>query len=133
MPKPQIRKLIDKYARPITKIIDEKKQKTISIIPKKPKLEESNLSEHFTQIFPNLDDIEKVDHQIFKQTVEKLTETLSKINEGDTPFEFEFFIGWKNEKFGDYIRGIGPSTENIEFLDFLQSDIYKKIMIDNKL
>ena len=58
---------------------------------------------------------------------------MSKIGEDGTPFEFELFTGRKNEKFDDYIRGIGPSTENIEFLEFLQSDICKKIMIDNKL
>ena len=44
IPKPQIAPLIAWYARPITKIIDDKKN-AISIIPKKSKLEEANLSE----------------------------------------------------------------------------------------
>ena len=88
----------------------------------KPELEEANLSEQLTQIFPNLDEIKEEEDQTFKETVENLTETLSKIDEEDTPFEFEFFTGRKNKKFDDYIRGIGPSTESIEFWDFLQSD-----------
>ena len=132
IPKPQIAPLIAWYARPITKIIDDKKN-AISIIPKKSKLEEANLSEQLTQIFPNLDEIKEEEDQTFKETVENLTETLGKISEQDTPFEFEFFAGGKNEKLDDYIRGVGPSTENIEFLDFLQSDFCKKIMIYNKL
>ena len=131
--KPQILPLIDKYARPISEVIDgkkKKKKKTMSIIPKTPKLEESNLSEQLTQILPNLDDIKKEDDYTFKETVQNLTETLCKIGEDDATFEFEFFIGRKNEKCVDYIRGIGPSTGNIEFL---QSNICKKIMIDNRL
>ena len=43
IPKPQIAPLIDQYARPILKMPDDKKN-TISIIPKKSKLEEAILS-----------------------------------------------------------------------------------------
>ena len=95
-PKPQIAPLIDK-------------KNAINIIPKKTHLEEANLSEQLTQIFHNLDDIKDEGDQTFKETVENLTETLSKISEDDTSFEFEFFTGGRNEKFDEYIRGFGPS------------------------
>ena len=110
-----------------------KKKNTISIIPKNPKLGEANLREQLTHIFPSLDEMKEEQDQTFKETVENLTETLSKIGEEDTPFESEFFTGRKNKKFDVYIRGIGPSTKDTELLDFLQSDLCKEIMIDNKL
>ena len=62
-----------------------------------------------------------------------LTEISSRMGEDDTPFEFEFFIGRKNKKFDDIIRGIGPSSNNLDFLDFLQSDQCKQILVNNKL
>ena len=62
-----------------------------------------------------------------------LTEILTRIGEGDTPFEFEYFTGEKNKKFDDIICGIGPSSDNFEFLDFLQSDQCKQILVSIKL
>ena len=44
-----------------------------------------------------------------------------------------FFTGEKNKKFDDIIRGIGPSSNNLDFLDFLQSDQFKQILVNNKL
>ena len=69
------------------------------------------------------------------EDVNDLTEILSRIGEDDTPFEFEFdfFTGEKSKKFDDIIRGIGPSRNNLEFLDFLQSDQCKQILVSNKL
>ena len=49
------------------------------------------------------------------------------------PFEFEFFHGGQNEKFSEIIRSLAPTTGNLEFLDFLQSDVCRKISKDNKL
>ena len=74
-----------------------KKKNTISIIPKKPKLGEANLREQLTHIFPSLDEMKEEQDQTFKETVENLSETLSKIGEEDTPFESEFFTGRKNK------------------------------------
>ena len=62
-----------------------------------------------------------------------LTEILTRIGEDDTPFEFEYFTGEKNKKFDDIICGIGPSSDNFEFLDFLQSDQCKQILVSIKL
>ena len=44
-----------------------------------------------------------------------------------------FFTGEKNKKFDDIIQVIGPSSNNLDFLDFLQSDQCKQILINNKL
>ena len=54
-----------------------------------------------------------------EEEVKNLTEVLSKIDEDETPFEFEFFSGRKNETFYDICRGLGLSSNNLEFLDFL--------------
>ena len=37
------------------------------------------------------------------------------------------------KKLDDIIRSIGPSSNNLEFLDFLQSDQCKQILVSNKL
>ena len=39
----------------------------------------------------------------------------------------------KTQKFDDIIRGIGPSSDTLEFLDFLQYDQYKQILVSNEL
>ena len=75
----------------------------------------------------------KQDDEKYEEEVKNLTEILSKIGEDETPFEFEFFSGRKNEKFYDICRGLGLSSNNLEFLDFLQSDGCKKIFVLNKL
>ena len=43
-----------------------------------------------------------------------------------------FFTGGKNKKFDDIIGGIGPSSNNLDFLDFVQSDQCKQILVNNK-
>ena len=53
--------------------------------------------------------------------MKNLTEILSKIGEDETPFEFEFFSGGKNEKFDHICPGLGLLSDNLDFLDFLQS------------
>ena len=62
-----------------------------------------------------------------------LTEVLTRTGEDYTPFEFEFFTGGKTKIFDDIIRDIGPSSHNLDFLDFLQSDQCKQILVNNKL
>ena len=49
------------------------------------------------------------------------------------PFEFELFSGGKNKKFDEVMRSIGVSSDNIDFLDFLHSDISKRILTSKKL
>ena len=67
------------------------------------------------------------------QISEDLTKILTRIGEDDTLLEFEIFTGEKNKNFDGIIRGIGPSSNNLDFLDFLQSDQCKQILVNNKL
>ena len=91
------------------------------------------MSEQPSKFFPSINDLKKQDEEQFKKDVDNLTEVLAKIGEDDTPFEFEFFTGGKNEKFDELIRGTGVSSDSLEFLGFLQSDECNKILADNKL
>ena len=122
--------LLDEFARPLTKIIDAKKN-NIEIIPKKEvSINETNLSEQPTKFFPNIDEVEKEkqDGEKYEEEVKNLTEILSKIGEDETPFEFEFFSGGKNEKFDHICPGLGLLSDNLDFLDFLQSHECKKYL-----
>ena len=65
--------------------------------------------------------------------MDDLTEILSRIGEDDTPFEYDFFTSGKNKKYDDIICSIGPSSDNLDFLDFLQSDQCKQILVNNNL
>ena len=124
----------DNFARPLTKIIDEK-DNTFQITPKKPlpHVQERNLFKQLKEIFPNFNQIIEEDNIKFKENNEKLTEILSKIGEDNTPFEFEIFTGGKNQKFEVHVNCFGLSTGDFQFLNFLQSDICEQILLTNKL
>ena len=131
LPKP----VLNKFSRPLTKIIDPKRKK-MQIIAKKSApedIDDINLSEQLSKLFPKIDQVldEKKEDEKREMDMEHLTEILSKI--GDKPFQFEFSTGGKNKRFDDTMRSYGLSTGNLEFLDFLQSDICKKILTSNKL
>ena len=134
--KPQLppKPIIDNFARPLTKIIDDEKN-TIQIIPKKKEvgLNETNLSEQLSKIFPNINEVNKQDEEKFKEDVNYLMEILTRIGEDDTPLEFEFFTGGKNKKKFYINRDIGPSSNNLDFLDFLQSNQCKQVLVNNKV
>ena len=130
---------IDNFARPLTRIIDDKSN-TIEITPKKPdpNINETNLSKQLQEIFPNVNEVIKEDSNDFKEKIDDLNEILDKIGKGEDGddqklFEFEFFTGGKNQKFDKYIRHFGLSSNNLEFLDFLQSDFCKEILENNDL
>ena len=102
---------------------------------KKKDIEEKQLSEQLQALFL---DVEKISEENKKQDImvdlENLSKTLSEIGSSKVvPFEFEFLHGGPNEKFSEIIRSLAPNTDNLEFLDFLQSKICKKLLIDNKL
>ena len=67
-----------------------------------------------------------------QDVIENWEDILGNIDR-ETPFQFEFFTGGKNKKFDEFMRGAALSTNNLEFLDFLQSDQCKQIFIKNKL
>ena len=107
---------------------------TIEITPKTKEIEEKNLSEQLKKLFPDIDKKVNEKEKDFKLDIENLTQVLSEIGKSEiVPFEFEFFQGGHNEKFSEIIRSLAPSTENLEFLDFLQSNVCRKVLIDNKL
>ena len=142
-PKPVITKptivpkaVLDSFSWPLTKIINSKKNK-IQIIPKKTESKDNdniNLSEQLSKLFPEINQVtdEKLDDENSEIDMENLTEILSKIGD-EKPFEFEFFTGDENKKFDDTMRSYGLWIDNLEFLDFLQSNICKKILTTNQL
>ena len=129
---------IDNFARPITQITDEKNN-TIAITPKRPlpKIEERNLSQQLQSIFPDVNETIKEESETFKEKIEDLDEIINKVNNIDDDqdeqkiFEFEFFTGGTNKKFDSLVRKFGLSSENMEFLDFLQWDYCKEILENN--
>ena len=48
-------------------------------------------------------------------------------------FQFDFFTGGSNRKFNSFVRKFGLTTENLKFLNFLQSDYCKEILHSNDL
>ena len=86
------------------------------------------------ELFPNINEVldEDKKNEGNQDVIENLEEILSNIDR-KTPLEFEFFTGGKNKKFDEFMRGAALLPDNLEFLDFLQSDQCKQIFIENKL
>ena len=130
---PKEREKKDSFSKPVTKFLDGE---TIEITPPTVKIdEEREISDKLQQLFP---DVEKISEQNKLADVmpdfKNLSETLTAISPNEiVPFEFEFFKGGNDEKFADVIRGINSSSDTNEFLNFLQSNICKKLLEDNKL
>ena len=96
LPKP----VLDTFSRPLTKIINSKKNK-IQIVPKKIEsadIDDVNLSKQVTE--------EEINDEKNEIDMENLIEILSKIGD-EKPFEFEFFTGGENKKFDDTMRSYG--------------------------
>ena len=115
-----------------------------AITPKKsvPKIEETNLSEQLQSIFLDVDQTIKYESETFKEDIDDLDKIIEKVsNIGDDQddqdkqqiFEFEFFTEGFNQKFDSFVGRFGLSTENQEFIDFLQRDLCKEILENNKL
>ena len=127
-------------SKPITQITDEKNN-TIAITPKRPlpKIEERNLSQQLQSIFPDVNEIIKEESETFKEKIEDLDEIINKVSNIDNNqdeqkiFEFQFFTGGTNQKFDSFVQKFGLSSENLEFLDFLQWDYCKEILENNDL
>ena len=133
---------VDNFSRPITQITDEKNN-TISITPKKPVLPpilQRQLSQQLQEIFPDVDQTIQKESETFKQKTENLNELIDKFSKNDNYdadeqkiFQFEFFTGGSNQKFNSFVQKFGLTIENLEFLDFLQSDYCKEILHSNDL
>ena len=118
-----------------------KKNNTIAITPKRPvpKIEETNLSEQLQSIFPDADQTIKQELETFKEKIDDLDKIIEKLGNIDDDqneqkiSEFEFFTGSFNQKLDSFVCSKGLSTENQEFLDFLQWDSCKEILEKNHL
>ena len=119
----------------------DEKNNTIAITPKRPvpKIEEGNLSEQLQSIFQDVDETITKESETFKEKVEDFDRIIEKVSNIDDDqdeqkiFEFEFFTGGFNQKFHSFVWNFGLSSENIEFLDFLQWDYCKEILENNEL
>ena len=119
----------------------DEKNNTISITPKKPIFEptgQRKLSEQLQGIFPDVDEIIKKESETFKETSQDLDQIIYKLSKPDdygendqVTFEFEFFTGGVNPKFDSFVKRYGLANENIQFVDFLQSDYCKEILQSN--
>ena len=112
------------------------KKNKIQIIPKKTEPEDNddvNLPKWQSKLFSETDQqvTEEIDCGKNEIDMKNLTQILSKF--GKFPLEFKFFTGHESKKFDDTMRSYGLSTDNLEFLDFLQSQICKKILATNKV
>ena len=85
-------------------------------------------------MFPDVDKINEDNKKTdVKVDIENLPETLSAIEKEILPFEFEFFNGGANENFSNIIKSLDSGSDTLEFLEFLESKICKKILEDSKL
>ena len=129
---------INNFSRPITDIVDEK-NKTREITPKKiplPPIGQKQLSEELHKIFPDVNDTIKERENSFKERTENIEDSVQKIGrneKSELPFEFGFFNGGVNLKFDSFVKRFGLTTENKEFLNFLQSKYCKEILQNNNL
>ena len=82
--------IIDKFSRPLTKMVDDQKN-TIEVTPKKPEadIEEKNLSQSLAELFPDINEVLEEDkkNEGNQDVIENLEEILSNIDR-ETPFEF---------------------------------------------
>ena len=74
----------DNFARPLTRIIDDKAN-TIEVTPIKPTpdINETNLSRQLQEIFPNVNEVIKENSKKSKEKIDNLNEILNKIGEDD--------------------------------------------------
>ena len=129
---------INDFSRPITDVVDEKNNR-IMITPKKaplPPIGQKQLSQELNKIFPDVDNTFKEKADTFKERTLDINELFEKVGrdeKSEATFEFEFFSGGKNSKFDSFVKKFGLTTENINFIDFLQSEYCKEILQNNDL
>ena len=109
------------------------------ITPKKaplPPIGQKQLSQELNKIFPDVVNIIKEKADTFKERtldIDELVEKVGRDEKSEATFEFEFFSGGKNSKFDSFAKKFGLTTENINFIDFLQFKYCKEILQNNNL
>ena len=97
------------------------------------------MCEQLQSIFPDADQKIKQELETFKEKIDDLDKIIEKLGNIDDDqneqkiSEFEFFTGSFNQKFDSFVCSKELSTENQEFLDFLQWDLCKEILENNHL
>ena len=99
----------------------------------------SSMNFNFPETPPRMPIIRK-EPETFKERSQDLDEIIHKLSkpsnydENDqVTFEFEFFTIGVNPRFDSFIKRYGLTNENIQFVDFLQSDYCKEILQSNDL
>ena len=67
------------------------------------------------------------------EAIEKLSKSKDTESFDQVTFKFEFFTGGQNSKFDSFVKKFGLTNENLQFVDFLQTDYCKEIMHANDL
>ena len=124
---------INDFSRPNTDVFDEKNN-TITKTPEKappPPIGQKQLPQELNKIFPDVDDTIKEKADTFKERtldIDELVEKVGRAEKSEAIFEFEFFSGGKNLKFDSFVKRFDLTTENTNFIDFLQSEYCKEIL-----
>ena len=109
------------------------------ITPKKAPLSpigQRQLSRELNKIFPDVDNTIKEKADTFKERtldINELVEKVGRDEKSEATFESEFFSSGKNSKFDSFVEKFGLTTENINFIGFLQSEYCKEILQNNNL
>ena len=100
----------------------------------------NNYLNNYNKFFPDVDQTIKKESETFKERsrdLDEIIEKLGKSSESDESFDqvtfkFEFYTSGQNSKFDSFVKKYGLTNENLEFVEFLQSD-YCKEMQSNDL
>ena len=98
--------------------------------------EERQISEKIQKLFPDVGEINKNEKKAdVIVEYENLSETLGSIEPTENiPFDFEFFNGGSHRRFAEILENFADDNEDItEFINFLQGDICRNILENNKL
>ena len=98
--------------------------------------EERQISERIQKLFPDVGEINKNEKKAdVIVEYENLSETLGSIEPTENiPFDFEFFNGGSHRRFAEILENFADENEDItEFINFLQGDICRNILENNKL
>ena len=88
------------------------------------------------KFFPGVDKTIQETAETFKERHDDIDELVKKVScteDSEITFAFEFFTRGKNPKFNSSVKKFGLTNKNIDFVDFLQSDFCKEILLSNDL
>ena len=94
-----------------------------------------NLPNNYEESF-SFDNTIKEKADTFKERTLDIVEFVEKVGraeKSEAMFQFEFFTGGENSKFNSFVKRFGLTTENMDFIDLLQSEYCKEILQQNDL